>query len=187
LGGILGITGTPGTGKKSIAPLVARLLGTRAFSINDLALSMGLSEVTDNGTVIDTEKLKRRLSAYFGGQALVYGHLLPYVLRPDSVARVAVLRCDPAVLKQRLTVRRYPPGKVLENVEAELIGLVSADTFKAFGESKTFEVDTTDSTPSSTAESVASVARGKKPPGVRIDWTPSYDSGEKLRSLLSAG
>ena len=133
---------------------------------------------------MDTDLLRRRLAAGRLGPAVVYGHLLPYVLGRAGAEKVAVLRCEPAVLKKRLQSRGYPAEKVLENVRAELIGLVAADALRAFGRGKTFEVDTTGSTPRDVAKAVTSVAAGGGEGAGRIDWVPGYGSAAKLRSLL---
>lgn len=183
LHGIIGVTGNPGTGKKSIAPILASSLGLRCIALNDLARSYGLIE-GDSGQV-DTGALRRRLTVAFRHPAVVYGHLFPDVFSRASVERVAVLRCEPTVLKERLFARGYAPRQLVDNLEAELIGLIASDAFRAFGESKTFEVDTTYTTPAEAAGSAAEVLRGGEEPAPRVDWTANYDSGLKLRTLLS--
>ncbi len=182
--GIVGITGTPGTGKKSVAPLIARKLGLKCLALNDLARTYGLVSDAQKEGEADVHGLRRKLRRVEGA-AVLYGHLLPYALDRDSVERVVVLRCEPSALKKRLLARGYPRGKVVENVEAELIGVVSADAFDAFGQERCFELVTTDSTPKETAESASAVINGQNRPGPRIDWIPRYESGAKLRSLLS--
>lgn len=182
---ILGLTGGPGTGKKTIAPLAAGRLGLGCISLNELALAHGLVKAGVREGEVDTRRMRREVSGEIPAPSLVFGHLLPYVLDPASLDRVVVLRCDPRVLKTRLAERGYPPRKVTENVEAELIGVVSADAYDAFGGSRTFEVDTSRSSPAAAAEEVAGAFRGSPRTKPRIDWTGGYDSGEKLRSLLS--
>ena len=151
--------------------------------MNDLAESYGL--VSGKSGVVDTQKLRAKLHRYLPEKTVVYGHLLPYVVPPGSVSMVVVLRCEPGVLKERLRLRGYPPQKIVENVEAELIGVVSSDTFDTYGRAKTWEVDTTGASPIESASAVIEVA-GPKPGGVqRIDWTLDYNSGTKLRLLLS--
>ena len=183
--GIVGVTGTPGTGKKTVSPLVAGALGLDCMSLNDLARSLGLLKPGGEDQGVDTEKMKSELAKVLPPRALVYGHLFPYVVPPGRAEKVAVLRCEPATLKKRLARRSYPASKVTENVEAELIGVVSADSYRAFGGARTFEVDTTRSSPRETAALIGSIALGEAEPGPRLDWTALYDSGEKLRSLLS--
>jgi len=187
LAGLVGITGTPGTGKKSIAHLTAEALGLRCVSINDLALDYGLLDDSLGDAEVNVHKLRRKLAKGLRGPALVYGHLLPHVFGPDSMSKVVVLRCEPSVLKNRLTKRGYASDKVIANVEAELIGLVASETFGVFGKRKTREVDTSNTSPSDAARSAAAAFRAKSGPGKRIDWTLNYDSAFKLKSLLSAG
>jgi len=180
---VVGVTGTPGTGKKSVAPLLAERLGRGCLGLNDFARSHGL--VKGQEGEVDPLALKRALARELRGDMVVFGHLLPEVLGKSSVEKVVVLRCEPAVLKGRLRPRRYPAQQVVDNLEAELIGLTSADTFKTYGSRKTFEVDTTYTTPTEAASFVADVLRGKAAPGPRIDWTMNYDSSRKLKSLFS--
>ena len=184
MGGIIGVTGSPGAGKKTVSPLIAAELGLPCVSLNDLALSYGLLKPGVGEGGVDTRKMKKML-ARNPRPALVFGHLLPYVVEPELAEKVVVLRCEPAALKRRLVSRGYAPRKVAENVEAELIGVVSADAYGAFGDARTFEVDTTLSTPADSSREAVSVVRGESSPGPRLDWLGNYGSGEKLRSLLS--
>lgn len=181
MGGIIGITGSPGTGKKTVSPIVARRLKLSCVSLNELAQAHG---IPDHGEV-DARALRRRVIRDLMGPAVVHGHLLPYVVERKSAEKVVVLRCEPTALKERLLKRGYPPRKVTENVEAELIGVVSADSYDAFGREKTFEVDTTRSSPNASAAEIVGIVKGGTRPPARIDWTQGYDSGAKLRSLLS--
>lgn len=186
MGGLVGITGTPGTGKKSISPLAAKALGLQSVSINDLARQGGLLDSEPDGEV-DIRKLKKVLAKSLHGPALVYGHLLPQVFGPDSMVKVVVLRSDPMVLKNRLEERGYARDKVIANVEAELIGLVSSEAFETFGGSRTVEVDTSHTSGSEAAVLVTTAIRIEPTRDTRIDWTLNYDSARKLRSLLSTG
>jgi adenylate kinase len=185
LGRIIGVTGTPGTGKKSIAPLLAARLALRCIGLNELARSGGPLGGSRKEEIVDTQKLKTNLRS-FEGPAVLYGHLLPYALDARSASRVVVLRCEPSALKKRLAIRRYPDRKVVDNVEAELIGLISSDSYDIFGPKITFEADTTSSAPAEVAALAFEVIAGKRQPGSRVDWMSDYDSGAKLRSLLSA-
>ncbi len=152
--------------------------------MNDLARSYDLAAGSGDDLSVDTEALRARVSGGIELPAVIYGHLLPHAVDARSVVSVVVLRCEPGVLKQRLTRRGYPAPKLSDNLEAELIGLVSSEAFAAFGAKKTSEVDTTHAAPSEAAEAVVE-AFGGTPRGTRVDWTLNYDSGPKLRALLS--
>jgi broad-specificity NMP kinase len=112
--------------------------------------------------------------------------LVPDVLREGEPDFVAVVRCEPAELKSRLSARGYSHEKVLENVEAELIGVVLDASVRAFGAGVVREYDTTGSKPASVARRIADDYAAKAVhEGPWIDWTLDYDSSTKLRSLLS--
>ena len=178
----LGLTGTPGTGKKSIAPLVASRLRLRACSLNALAESAQAI----SGDDVDVRALRRKLNFPKRARCLPYGHLLPYVLERDETEMVVVLRCDPVVLARRLRERGYPEAKVIENVEAEFIGVVSADSLAAFGRDKVAEYDTTRDSPVDAAAAVSGIFRGSVST-MPVDWVPHYDAPAKLRGLLAPG
>ncbi len=182
---IIGITGTPGSGKKSIAPLIAKRLSLPCVSLNDIAFSEGLVSADGEKGEVDTALLRRAVEKHITDRAVVHGHLFPYVFRAAAAEKVVVLRCEPRVLKARLMARGYPMEKVVENVEAELIGLIASDSQDAFGEAKTREFDTSATSPREASEGVCRILRGAKA-GSRIDWTRDYDSGTKLRLLLSS-
>ena len=185
MGNQVGITGTPGTGKRTLARLVASKMGLPCVSLYDQAVSSGLVKQGDNDVEVDTAALGRFLTKHVNGPALIYGHLLPYVLRGRELRRVAVLRCEPKTLKRRLLARGYEFEKVMENVEAELIGVLSADSITAFGSKKAAEFDTTKARPTATATAVSEFLKGSGEPGPRIDWILGYGSASRLRSLLS--
>jgi adenylate kinase len=182
---MVGISGTPGTGKKTVSPIVAELMGLPApIPINSLARK-GEAEV-------DAALLRRRLLDLDPPRTVLFGHLLPHVLRKSEAGFVAVLRCEPSALRGRLAERGYPKSKVTENVEAELIGVVLDECVARFGSGLVREYDTTSSAPREVASQIARDAKaagehrgtaGRKAPPW-IDWTLRYDSSTKLRSLL---
>jgi adenylate kinase len=180
----LGLTGTPGTGKKTLAPMVAARLGIQCHGLNELAAEYGLVRKASGGAEVDPRLLGRRIAASVSGPCLLYGHLLPDAFDRGQFSRVVVLRCEPKTLRFRLARRGYSEAKVSENVEAELIGLVSARAVEAFGSERVAEFDTTTTSPASAACAVADLLRLKGETRPRVDWLPSYDSPEKLNSLL---
>lgn len=184
---LLGITGTPGTGKKTLAPMIATKLGLQCISLNDLAASSGALASGSTESEVDVAILRKKLPRMLPEPLLIYGHLLPYALGRGSIRKVVVLRCEPSALKRRLVERGYSHEKVRENVEAELIGLISSDSLKVFGKSNTSEFNTTSSEPRRAAASIAGMFRKSAKPKPIKDWTLSYDTASKLDSLLERG
>ena len=183
--GALGVTGTPGTGKKSISPILAGLLRMELVEINSFARTRAAPREGDE-LVVDTKKLGSQLAKRGTTSTVVSGHLLADVLKPASAEFVVVLRCDPAVLKRRLASRGYLPDKVLENVEAELIGVVLDGAVRRFGAAKVHEYDSTGTSPVSLAKRIADdYLAGRAQASPWVDWTLDYDSSARLRSLLS--
>jgi adenylate kinase len=184
-GRFVGITGTPGTGKKTIAPLLAALLGIPPLSLNELSATSGVGVQTMDGVEVDTEALRRALLSAPGGRSLVYGHLLPDVLRRDEAEAVFVLRCNPTELRRRLVERGYGGRRLLDNLESELIGVTLDAAIDSFGEELVLEYDTTRASPDAAAKALSRKLGQRPASRRRIDWTRDYTSAEKLRSLLS--
>jgi len=185
---ILGVTGTPGTGKKSVSAELAALLGFAAKDLNALAREFGCMERVDEALVVDTERLSRSLGERVWSGVVFHGHLLPDLFRGVGVDYVAVLRCDPATLKERLLMRGYRGDHLRENVEAELIGVSLSASLRSFGPAHVHEFDTSRSKPEEVAKEIAAGYRSKPPSrrGGWTDWTTRYDSPPALMSLLSS-
>ena len=184
--GALGITGTPGTGKKSVARALAPLVRGELLEINALAGAHSVPNESEE-LVVDVRALGLALRDRPLSGAVVSGHLLADVLGPADVDFVAVLRCDPAVLKRRLVLRRYSSKKVLENVEAELIGVVLDEAVRRFGASRVHEYDSTKAGAGYIGEEdrPRPSRRRRRSPRPGSTGPLGYDSSTKLRSLLS--
>jgi adenylate kinase len=185
LGRILGITGTPGTGKKSLAPIVARRLGVACLAINEVVAREPGERRGRSAMAVDVRALRRALLKRAKGRTVVYGHLLQDALLRRDVEMVIVLRCEPAELKKRLLARGYSRSKVVENVEAELIGVVSTEARARFGQDRVAELDTTSLRVDRAATRAARLLARTGPKTRPIDWLGAYASAAKLRSLLS--
>ena len=168
----LALTGTPGTGKSTIAGLLSET-GFEVLTVESLAEQndlKGYLDLEDGALVIDTDALHQALSEPWqtspGGPVIVDGHLSHH-LPCDAVV---VLRCSPDVLESRLSERGYQSEKVQSNSEWELIG-GSWNEYEA--DMPWVEFDTTASDVESIVASITGwIADGFKPasqsPG--IDW-----------------
>ena len=168
----LALTGTPGTGKSTVAGLLSEK-GFEVLTVESLAEENGLKgdlDSTDGALVIDTEALHRVLLESWHAMpvdpVIVDGHLSHH-LPCDAVV---VLRCSPDVLETRLAGRGYHSEKIQSNCEWELIGGAWNEYEDGF---PWIEFDTTASDAESIVASINGwIADGFKPvsqsPG--IDW-----------------
>ncbi len=176
---VLALTGTPGTGKTTVANLL-RKRGYTVFSLNELAERLECVIGEEEGCkIVDVEGLSKRLRDVLprGFIVIVEGHL-SHLLNPD---RIIVLRCNPLELKRRLEKRGWPEEKVLENVEAEIVDVILVE---AIGTGKdVHEIDTTNRDPEDVADMIEDVILGKRKfePG-KIDWISVV--GEEIEELM---
>ena len=119
----VGLTGTPGTGKTTVAKAISDL-GV-ILNVSDLAEErgfLGSFESDEEVKEIDIENLVSVLEEEWitepVGLTIIEGHLAHHL--PCDV--VVVLRCDPDILRERLEKRGYSEKKINDNVEWELMG-----------------------------------------------------------------
>ncbi|HYB04663.1 MAG TPA: adenylate kinase family protein, partial [Nitrososphaerales archaeon] len=171
----IGITGSPGTGKKSVGKKLAELTGLKFISINDFAIKNHFARRENAEYVVDLRKLWRKIGTR---DRIVVGHLLPYLIPNRDLDLVIVLRCSPRVLRRRYESRRYSEKKIIENIEAELIGLIAEKAAEKYSRDKLAEFDTSRTKPETISRRIASIIKGTRLPSFgSIDWlttaTPS--------------
>ena len=168
----LALTGTPGTGKSTVAQMLSSD-GYEVITVESLAEQHGLSgeiDPSDGVRVIDTGALHDVLAPAWESSpdvvVVVDGHLSHH-LPCDAVA---VLRCSPEIIESRLVSRGYSADKVQANYEWELLG---GAWNEREGDAPWCEFDTSHSGVNSVVDSLADwIADGFKPasPGSVIDW-----------------
>lgn len=164
---LVAITGTPGTGKSSASDV----LGKRGYVVVDLdevarreGLIVGRDEKRGTDEV-DVDALRERLRIP-AKVAFIKSHYSHWM----DVNLAVVLRCRPSVLRTRLEARGWSSEKVRENVESEAIDVILQEAVARLP--FVFEVDTTNTTPSQTAETILAILQGKTnghEPG-SVDW-----------------
>ncbi|NIN69795.1 MAG: dephospho-CoA kinase [Anaerolineae bacterium] len=162
---LLALTGTPGTGKSTVAALLGGL-GYPICDLNRLAQERGALKAYDERRetwAVDVNKLARALPP---DRPLVlvghFSHLL-------AVDLAIVLRCHPETLRERLEARGWKQTKVQENVEAEALGVIAQE---ASAEVETIEIDATTASPDGIAREVADLLEGgSREPYRHIDWS----------------
>lgn len=148
------ITGTPGTGKTS----VAKALRERGYDVLDMTQHIrdnGLREEYDierDTYGVDVEKLNDSISGM--DDLFLEGHLSHFM----DVDLIVVMRCHPDVLSQRLRKRGYSDAKVRENVEAELLDVILFESMES--DIPTYVVDTSTDSPEKSADAIEDIIKG---------------------------
>lgn len=156
-----GITGTPGTGKTTVADHLSSDRDVVHLSdiLTDSAYHAG-SDPTRDTIIADIDALATWVDEQPDDIIIEshLAHLLP-------VDRVIVLRCHPDTLRQRLSERsEISPEKVAENVDAERLDLILSAAVEHHGMESVFELDTTDLAPNAVADAVENIIAGKHQP-----------------------
>ena len=130
--GPLVVAGVPGTGKTILGTWLARVLGLRFTSISWLVLEYGAwrgYDVERRSFVVDMDRLCRHIPRE---GFVIETHWLQGIVEcgvnPEAII---LLRCNPLALLKRLRRRGWPPRKVAENVEAELLGVIVTEALQA--------------------------------------------------------
>jgi adenylate kinase len=142
---LIALTGTPGTGKSSVAAQL-RTRGYEVADITKLAIErdfiMGVDK-TRGSQLIDLEKIEHYIKMQYHSTDRVFleghtAHLIP------SVEKVIILRCHPRMLKHRLVAKGWNLKKIQENLEAEILDVILCEAAERYPVEDLFEIDTTD-------------------------------------------
>ena len=173
------ISGTPGTGKTSIAKELANRLKLKYISINAFAENNNLIESIDKERdcmIIDEDKLAEAVEKE--DNCIIDGHLAHFCNGDLTI----ILRTNPETLEKRLKIRKWSNKKILENIEAEILGNCLIESVMP---GKTIEFDTTSKTTDESVSELEKIIKTKKyakyKPG-RINWTEYLEIYAKKRN-----
>ena len=147
------ITGTPGTGKTEVAPLVAKKIGWKYVDLNELAKDKDLFTGYDSKRkcdIVDIKKLNSEMKK-IKGDVIFQSHYAHEI----SCDLIIVLRTSIGELRRRLAKRNWPKDKVDENIEAEIMDVCKEESLSKG--KPVFEVDTTDREAEETATETADI------------------------------
>jgi adenylate kinase len=171
------LTGTPGTGKSSVATLLQKQ-GYTIVRLHQFARENKCVDGIDkkrNSQLIDVDKLNKSIKKNFTKDVLVFfeghlGHLL------KSMDKVVILRCHPKELQKRLTKKKWSTKKIKENVDAETIDIILCETIEQHSKKNVFEIDTTNKTIQEIAKIIIDIVKKNFRPTKtytigQIDWS----------------
>jgi len=175
---LIGITGTPGTGKTSVSNHL-RKKGYVVFELNKIAEDQkffcGIDEKRDT-KLVDVEKLNNfLLTNYKGNKDIIFfeGHISHLLSAMD---KIIILRCKPDILIKRLQQKNWSENKISENLEAETLDVILSESAQRFDEKHLFEINTTDKTTDEVTDEFEEIIKNdfkpmKKYNIGKLDWS----------------
>jgi adenylate kinase len=184
------ITGNPGVGKHTITRIVCEKLGgVKIIDINKIIIDNNAFLLNDdrNGKSVDIKKTLKLIRDELkkGGDLVIIGHLVPYILKPDGIDLVVVMRRSPYEIIRTFEDREYSPEKIRENVASEILGISFYDALKTFGKNKVIEFDATGKTSQQAAEEIVLLLQNKSKHEIgMVDWLSLvYEKGDVQKFL----
>ena len=186
------ITGVPGTGKTTISKLLQEKLNATHIDVTKLAICEKNTQKTDEKRetlIVNMKTLSEKLVFLINKSTklvIIDGHYSPELIETDLIEKIFVLRRAPWIIKEELEKRGYPKDKILENIEAEILGTCLHDALSHHPEGIVCEVDVTNRSTYYTAEFIKSILEENKTCKVHgIDWGRHIETLEVLKELKS--
>ena len=179
---VVAISGVGGTGKTETARVLVEKLNKsakkaderyRLVMLNALASRVKAFKSYDSSRksrIVNMQRLEAELKKLRKEHKnLVVEGLFAHDFKADVVV---VLRCEPIELERRLRKKYTWHTKIQENVEAEMMGIITGEAMERHGKSRVFEVDTSRRRPDETADIVKEIVdkRPKEHRAGSINW-----------------
>lgn len=132
---IIIVSGTPGTGKTTVAKRIAKEKNLTYIDVNKVIDEHNLWENYDkelDTKIVDTKKLNKILIDIIEKEknAVIDSHLSHY-LPAAIVDKCIITKCDIKELKKRLTQRGYSEKKIRDNLDAEIFDTCRVEALEA--------------------------------------------------------
>ena len=136
------ITGTPGVGKHTIAKNLSHVLNYKIIDINKIILQSKIYEENnlEHTLDVDVSLLAELLKKESLEKSIIIGHLAPYVLDPNKIGRIIIIRRNPYELISIYQHRKYVSKKIFDNLGAEVLGIITYDSITKFGSKKICQI-----------------------------------------------
>ncbi|RLF29895.1 MAG: hypothetical protein DRN05_00570 [Thermoplasmata archaeon] len=175
---LVGISGTPGTGKTSVSYLLKKN-GYKIVDLNKTAIKKGFITGIDkkrNSKIIDIDRLDTYIKEKYADITdiiFVEGHIAHLL---QNIDKIIILRCHPDELKKRLIQKKWRKEKIMENIEAEILDIILCETTDIHPEENIFEIDTTQKPIETVAGSIIEIIKNEFKPMKKynigkIDWS----------------
>ncbi|MHA1756126.1 MAG: adenylate kinase family protein [Promethearchaeota archaeon] len=192
------ISGTPGTGKTTFAKKLNEILPKSiVITLNDLILRKKFYLGYDNTRqtyIADIDKLIpyliRKLKEYKekGLKYLIIEGHFSEIIPSEYINFAIVLRCHPEILKKRLLRRNYNQKKIIENVQAEILGNCANNLIEKEMNIPIYEFDTSKRSIEDLAKTIVELINEKgdfdKYKVGHIDWLEDLFINNKLEDYF---
>jgi adenylate kinase len=184
------VTGTPGTGKTTLARTLAKAIGAHYLNLTEFVSKNKLYSGTDpqrETKIIDMARTWARLKEKLEkmqGLAVIDTHVPDRIVPLEMVKRVFVLRSDPRILEHRLKAKKWRANKIRENVLAEIVDSCLNSAVEHYGRRRVIQFDTSHM---NTQDCIALMQRsiaGKPVSSVKIDWLGKLEKEDSLERYL---
>uniref|UniRef100_A0AC34RBX8 Uncharacterized protein n=1 Tax=Panagrolaimus sp. JU765 TaxID=591449 RepID=A0AC34RBX8_9BILA len=133
------ITGTPGTGKTTIAKSIAQKLDYAYYNVSQIAIENEFIDSYDSNVDslnLDEDKLLDHLEPALGSKngGVVVDYHSCEMFPERWFDLVIVLRCNNTILFNRLKSRGYSENKIKGNVECEIFGSLAEEARESYPE-----------------------------------------------------
>ena len=194
------ISGTPGCGKTSVARKLSCLIDAEIISLNELAISDNFSFEFDKERdtyIVDLQiflpfvldKIKEIKNQNY--KYLIIESHFSDIISNEYIDFAFILRCDPDELIRRLKEKNYNRKKIMENVQAEILGNCVNYFLQKKINSTLFEIDTTKLSIESVAKIIIGIIAEKKDVDNyyvgKVDWLEKLFQEDRLQEFFDQG
>jgi adenylate kinase len=194
---IIIISGTPGTGKTTVSKKISEIIGAAVISLNEIAISKKFTLKFDKKRdtyVVDFEKLWqyvlnqiKLLNKNKKKILIIEGHFSDFVPE-EFIDKAIILRCDPDLLHKRLELRGYKPKKIIENIQAEILGNCVNYMIQKKIRTPILEIDTSKLSVDDLAQLIIElISNGKNLEDYvvgKIDWLEQLSANDRLNQFF---
>jgi adenylate kinase len=184
------VTGTPGTGKTTIAKPLAYQISANYLSLTKLVTDRRLHTTFDTRRrtrIVDMRRTRaklRKLLRVRKTTTVIDTHVADAVPR-EYVRRVIVLRCHPRILEARLRRKGWNTRKTRENVIAEVLDSCYVTAAEYFGTKRLFQLETSRVTIRKSVKQCERLLKGQPPRKLKVDWIAVLNREHTLEEYIT--